>query len=69
MSVNTQALDPKHELSEAKDTFKDMFEKAYNNNNHIDINGITPPSLKNQPRHHLMCLSNLEECLVVYNFL
>ena len=35
-SVNIKRLDPNHELSEAEDTFKDIFDNEHNNNNGID---------------------------------
>ena len=42
-----QALDPKHELSEAKDTFKDIFKNEHNNNNNgIDAMKLRHPSLR-----------------------
>ena len=42
-----QALDPKHELSEAKDTFKDIFKNEHNtNNNGIDPMKLRHPSLR-----------------------
>jgi hypothetical protein len=43
-SVNIKRLDPNHELSEAEDTFKDIFDNEHNNNNGIDTMKLRHPS-------------------------